>query len=160
MRQRLALKNISHNLNWISSTCRMAIIEINTNPSKKELRWFGAMLVVFVFALGTLVWWQFDAPTAAQRIWTGGGVLSLVYVVGPPLRRWIFVGWIYAAFPIGWTVSHVLLGLIYYVVITPIGVLLRLFKGDPLERQLDRSAASYWRPHESLRDVRRYFRQF
>lgn len=138
----------------------MAIIEINTDPSKKELRWFGAMLVVFVFAVGTLVRWQFDAPVAAQRIWIAGGVLSMVYVVAPPLRRLIFVGWIYAAFPIGWTVSHVLLASIYYLVFTPIGLLLRLIKGDPLERQLDPSAASYWRPHESLRDVRRYFRQF
>ncbi|MEE3202467.1 MAG: SxtJ family membrane protein [Acidobacteriota bacterium] len=138
----------------------MAIIEINTDPSKKELRWFGAMLVVFVLAIGVLVRWQFDAPTVAQRIWIAGGLLSLVYVVVPSLRRWIFVGWIYAAFPIGWTVSHVLLASIYYLVFTPIGLLLRLIKGDPLERRLDRSAASYWRPHESLRDVRRYFRQF
>ena len=138
----------------------MAIIEINTDPSKKELRWFGVMLVVFVLAVGALVRWQFDAPAAAQRIWIAGGVLSMVYAVVPPLRRWIFVGWIYAAFPIGWTVSHVLLASIYYLVFTPIGLLLRLTKGDPLERQLDRSAASYWRPHESLRDVRRYFRQF
>ena len=138
----------------------MAIIEINTDPSKKELRWFGVMLVVFVLAVGALVRWQFDAPAAAQRIWIAGGVLSMVYVVAPPLRRWIFVGWIYAAFPIGWTVSHVLLASIYYLVFTPIGLLLRRIKGDPLERQLDPSAASYWRPHESLRDVRRYFRQF
>ena len=138
----------------------MAIIEINTDPSKKELRWFGVMLVVFVLAVGALVRWQFDALVAAQRIWIAGGVLSMVYVVAPPLRRWIFVGWIYAAFPIGWTVSHVLLASIYYLVFTPIGLLLRLIKGDPLERQLDPSAASYWRPHESLRDVRRYFRQF
>lgn len=138
----------------------MAIIEINTDPSKKELRWFGVMLVVFVLAVGALVRWQFDAPAAAQRIWIAGGVLSMVYVVVPPLRRWILVGWIYAAFPIGWTVSHVLLASIYYLVFTPIGLLLRLIKGDPLERQLDPSATSYWRPHESLRDVRRYFRQF
>jgi|TARA_B100000809_G_C15100268_1_gene516639 hypothetical protein len=138
----------------------MAIIEINTDPSKKELRWFGVMLVVFVLAVGALVRWQFDAPAAAQRIWIAGGVLSMVYAVVPPLRRWIFVGWIYAAFPIGWTVSHVLLASIYYLVFTPIGLLLRLIKGDPLERQLDPSATSYWRPHESLRDVRRYFRQF
>jgi hypothetical protein len=138
----------------------MAIIEINTDPSKKELRWFGVMLVVFVLAVGALVRWQFDAPAAAQRIWIAGGVLSMVYAVVPPLRRWIFVGWIYAAFPIGWTVSHVLLASIYYLVFMPIGLLLRLIKGDPLERQLDPSATSYWRPHESLRDVRRYFRQF
>jgi len=138
----------------------MAIIEINTNPSRKELRWFGVMLAVFVLATGAVAWWQFDAPTLARRIWVAGGVLSMIYIVVPPLRRWIFVGWIYAVFPIGWTVSHVLLALIYYLIFTPIGLLLRLIKGDPLERQLDRSAASYWRPHESLRDVRRYFRQF
>ena len=138
----------------------MAVIDINTNPSDKELRWFGLMLLVFVAIVGALARWQFASPDGARLVWTAGGGLAAVYLVAPPLRRWIFLGWVYAAFPIGWTVSHLVLAAIYYLVFMPIGLVLRLTKGDPLERRLDRSASTYWTPHTPSRDVRRYFRQY
>ena len=59
-----------------------------------------------------------------------------------------------------WTLSHVALAATYYLVLTPIGLLLRLVHGNPLDRAPDRSAASYWTARRPLRDVRRYFRQF
>ena len=49
---------------------------------------------------------------------------------------------------------------IYYLVFTPVGLLLRLVKGDPLERRLDRSASTHWAKRPPTGDVRRYFRQF
>ena len=76
------------------------------------------------------------------------------------LRRWVWLGWLYAAFAIGWTLSHLGLAATYYLLLAPTGLLLRLFRGDPLDRGLDRSAASYWTARRQVRDVRRYFRQF
>ena len=80
--------------------------------------------------------------------------------MAPPVRRWIYVGWIYAAFPIGWTVSHVLIAGIYYLLITPIGLIIRATGRDPLLRKFDRSAPTYWTPHPPPGDVKRYFRQY
>ena len=76
------------------------------------------------------------------------------------MRRWIYLGWLYAAFPIGWTLSHILLAAGYYLVLTPMGLLARWLREDPLERKLDRDAATYWTERRPPRDVRRYFRQF
>jgi len=78
----------------------------------------------------------------------------------PSLRRPMFVGWMYAAYPLGFIVSHVLLGLVYFGVVTPIGLLLRAVGHDPMTRRFDRSAKTYWIAREQTRDVRRYFRQF
>ena len=50
--------------------------------------------------------------------------LAAIYAVAPPLRRWNYFGWLSAAFPIGWTLSHLALAATYYLVLTPIGVLL------------------------------------
>jgi hypothetical protein len=66
----------------------------------------------------------------------------------------------YAAFPIGWVVSHVMLALIYYGVMTPIGLVMRLLGRDPLKRKLDRSADTYWEPREPIANSKRYFQQF
>ena len=138
----------------------MALLEINRHPSARELRWFGMLLAVSVALAGGLVYWRLEAPAAARLIWTGGAALAAVYAVAAPFRRWIWLGWLYAAFPIGWTLSHVALAAMYYLVLTPIGLLLRLVHGNPLDRAPDRSAASYWTARRPLRDVRRYFRQF
>ena len=65
-----------------------------------------------------------------------------------------------AAFPIGWTVSYLLLAAIFFLVLTPIGLVMRLFGRDPMLRALDRSAKTYWVPHNPGADPRRYFKQF
>lgn len=138
----------------------MAVIELKLDPSKKELKVFGAMLLAFFALVGGLVWWKFESRQAAQTIWTVGAVLTLVYFSLEPLRLYVYRGWMYAAYPIGWTVSHVLLGLIFYGVITPIGLIMRLLGRDPMQRGFEPNAATYWEPREQVADVKRYFRQF
>ena len=138
----------------------MALLELNRHPSARELRWFGVLLAAFVALAGGLAHWRLEAPAAARTIWTAGAALAAVYALAPPLRRWVWLVWLCAAFPVGWTVSHLVLAGTYYLVLTPIGLLLRLFRGDPLDRRPDRSAASYWTARRPVGDVRRYFRQF
>jgi hypothetical protein len=65
-----------------------------------------------------------------------------------------------AALPIGWTISHLVLGAVYYLVLTPIGLVMRLLGRDPMQRRFDRSAKSYWIERTPRTDPSRHFRQF
>ena len=136
------------------------MLPVNRNPSRSDLKWFGILLVVFTAGVGALVGWRTGSPVWRTGIWIGGGSLALVFFAIPAARRPIYLGWMYAAFPIGWTVSHLLLGLIYFGVITPIGLIMRASGHDALERRFDRSAKSYWVPFAPQRDPERYFKQF
>ncbi len=137
----------------------MALIEIDRNPSAKMLRWFGVLMVGFFVLTGGLAQWRW--PAAAAAIWIFGVALTGVYAAVPPLRRHIYLGWVYAALPIGWTVSHLILATVFYLVVTPIGLGVRVVKGDPLERAPERSAASYWSARSGAdSNARRYFKQF
>ena len=138
----------------------MALLEIKRHPTPRELQWFGVWLGVFVALAGVLAYWRFEAPLGARVFWMGGGALVAIYFAAPPLRRWIYLGWLYGVFPLGWTVSHALLAATYYLVVTPTGLLVRLFRGDPLDRRPGRSQDSYWAARRPVRDVRRYLRQF
>lgn len=138
----------------------MALLEINRHPTSGELRWFGVLLGVFAALAGGLLHWRFEAAVGARLFWIGGGALVAIYFAAPPLRRWIYLGWLYGAFPIGWTLSHALLAATYYLVLTPTGLLLRLFRGDPMDRHPNPSETSYWVARRPVRDVRRYLRQF
>jgi hypothetical protein len=68
--------------------------------------------------------------------------------------------WTDAAKPIGWTVSMALLAVVYFLVFTPVGLILRAFGHDPMQRGFDRGRASYWGEHPPPPEPRRYFRQF
>jgi hypothetical protein len=135
------------------------MMEINWNPSRKELRQFGFLCLAFFGFLaatryhsaGLTLFTEFLAAAAIV-----GGVLG---AVAPRLLKWIFVGWIVAVFPIGWTVSHLLLGFIYFFVLTPTGLILRGLGHDPMNRSFDRGAKTYWTTHDQA-PVAQYFRQF
>ena len=62
------------------------------------------------------------------------------------------------ALPIGWLVSNVLLRVIFYAVLTPIGVFFRLTGRDALQLKKP-NTDSYWTPHTQRRDQASYFRQ-
>ena len=62
--------------------------------------------------------------------------------------------------PIGFVISHILLALVFYVVLTPIGLAMRLFGYDPMTRKLDPQATTYWVPRAGQESAQQYFRQF
>ncbi len=87
--------------------------------------------------------------------------MPVVGWVIPSFMRLVFVGMSYLAWPIGFVVSHVVLAAVYYLVLTPIGLLMRVFGYDPMARRFDREAASYWHERATAgSEAKRYFRQF
>jgi len=138
----------------------MAVIDINRNPSRRDLTWFGVLLVVFFGLIGALVLWRAQSPIAAWIIWSLGTILGIVYFAVRPLRLPIYVGWMSVFYPIGWIVSHLTLGIIFFLVLMPIGLLIRLSGYDPMQRQFEPEASSYWVLYTPHGDTARYFRQF
>jgi Saxitoxin biosynthesis operon protein SxtJ len=135
------------------------MIEINRHPSRRNLLVLGTASAVVCGVIGVLRW-HGGAPAAAYAWWIGGVALMAIMVAAPRFGRWLYVGWMYATYPIAWTVSHLILGVAYYLVATPIGLTMRLFGRDPLGREFDKSAQSYWIVRTPNRDDARYFRQF
>jgi ABC-type uncharacterized transport system permease subunit len=137
------------------------MIRIERNPSPSQLRLFGAALFpLFCGVAGAILRFRFDLPGAAPWVWALGGVSLILALARPALVRPLYLGLMLATYPIGWVVSHLILLLVYYAVVTPIGLALRFVGRDPLLKRPDPVRASYWREREPARDVERYFRQF
>jgi Saxitoxin biosynthesis operon protein SxtJ len=136
------------------------MIEINKNPSRKELAWFGLLCLAFFGLIGLSALHKTHALHGAVVIWTVAAAFVAFYFAFPPFQRPIYLGWMYAAYPIGWAVSILLLTVAFFGVFAPIGFLMRAMSRDPLTRKFDRSAPTYWSPHEPGTDPERYFRQF
>ncbi|MHC4948146.1 MAG: SxtJ family membrane protein [Planctomycetota bacterium] len=137
----------------------MALIRINRNPSAGELRWFGLIVLAFFGVVGGLVLWQTGSRPATAVLWAIGAAGCLVYYAVGPLRRPMYLGWMHAVYPIGWTVSHLVLAATYYLVLTPIGLVMRLLGRDAMKRRLEPQARTYWVEHDPAEPAR-YFRQF
>jgi hypothetical protein len=132
---------------------------ISFNPSRSTLRQFASLWVVF---FGGWAGWQYAvAHSGALAL-----VLALATAVGwlgilmPGAIRYVFVAATVLAFPIGWTVSHVVLALLFYGLFTPLGCLFRLAGRDPLALHQDRSVDSYWQSKPAATNVENYFHQY
>lgn len=139
----------------------MALLEVNWQPSRKELKQFAA--IWFPLACAVLCWFLYKGT----KSWYGpavlgsvGAILAVVAFIVPEVSRRLYVGWMIAAFPIGWTISHLMMGLIYYVLITPMGLLMRLCGRDSMGRRFEPERDSYWVPRDPPKDKKQYFRQY
>lgn len=138
----------------------MALITINTDPSRRELRQFGFIWLGFLAFFGLVAWFKFSNHPFAQALWVAAVVVPLIGWFFPTLLKLIFVGMSYAAFPIGFVVSHVVLAVVFYLVLTPIGLLMRIFRYDAMRRRLQPDLSSYWIQREPHPDPKQYFRQY
>lgn len=136
------------------------MIEINKDPSARELRQFGCIfLPVFCLVVGGL-FFKRGMLTGAEAVWGVGALGFLVGAAAPMALKPLFVGWLYAAYPIGWVVSHVILAALYYLVMTPMGLLMKVVGRDPLALRRDPKATTYWVERRKAPDSERYLRQY
>jgi hypothetical protein len=139
----------------------MSIVQINREPSRRQLNQFGFIWLGFLALFGVLAYFKFESPQVAMWLWIAAVVVPVVGWLVPSIMRLVFLGMSYLAWPIGFVVSHVVLAVVYYLVVTPIGLFMRLFGYDPMRDRFDREAASYWveRSPQGV-GTKRYFRQF
>ncbi len=137
------------------------LVRINKNPSRHDLRMFAAVwFPLFCGLFGVLVWRKSGSLDAPEIIWSVGAALSLVSFFVLPLARLLSLALAYATFPIGFVVSHIIVTLVFFLVVTPVGLALRLFGHDALHLQFDRSAKSYWTPRPEPPPAESHFHQF
>lgn len=125
--------------------------KIKWNPSKKDLRGFGKVLIIgFGIIAGVLA---LKGKTSAA-LWVAGvagsiGLLALIAPVASTPFYWIWMGF---AFVMGSIMSRVLLSLIFYVILTPVAVFFKLTKRDLLRRDPNPKPETYWVEHPALDD--------
>jgi hypothetical protein len=136
----------------------MSLIRINVNPSGRQLAVFAAAWLVFLGCIGAENW-HHGRQAAAGILWTLACLVPLVGLFSRAALRFVFVGLSYATRPIGIVVSFVVLALVYYLALTPIGWAMRLLRHDPLSRRFEPDAGSYWNPRDAKKPIESYFNQ-
>lgn len=113
-----------------------------SRADKAQLRRFGLIVGGIFGALGI---WPAVVRGQSTRLWMVGLAVALVVpallaprVLAPAHRAWMALG-----DALGWVNTRLVLGLIFFGVVTPTGFVLRLTGRDPMRRAFEPNAVSY-----------------
>jgi len=135
------------------------VTTLDWNPSPRTLRQFAAIAVVLLVALAATAHLR-GRSELAQTLPLGlAAIVGLLAVTRPTALRIVYVLLSITVFPIGFVLSHLVLLVVFYGVITPLGVLSRLMRSDLLSLRSDPAARSFWRERHRPRDKASYLRQ-
>jgi len=139
----------------------MALIEINWNPKRKELRNFAIIALIASLLVASLlyIFKGVRIQWAVIIVAAGFGIL-LSSFISLKQTRILYLGLILVTLPIGWVVSLILLAAFYFLLLAPLGLLFRLLGRDALCRRFDPAAKSYWQARREPDSLDRYFHQF
>ena len=124
-------------------------------PYRAE-RSFGLLVGGVFTALGG--WWTFRGklPHVSPLLCALGLALALLGAVAPRLLVWPNRGWMAMAGALSFVMTRVILAGVFFLTVTPIGILKRLTGWDPLRRRA-RPSSSYWRPYPARQHDRRHY---
>ena len=125
----------------------------------KQIRKFGLIALVFFGCLCALgIWREKSVPTYIFGVLAA---LGLGFIVLPFQLKPVYVGWHKVAHFIGIVVTTLILTLAYYLVITPSGLIKRLFGGTPLPVKPDRNSSTYWVTREEpVQPIDRFLKRY
>ena len=124
------------------------------DSSKKKLREFGLLIGGILLGIAALLWWR--KGIVSPYLTVSGGVLFVCGVLVPSWLKYLYLGWMILAHILGWTVSRIILTVLFFVVITPLGILTRFRGKDFLDLKLDKKGGSYWvakKPEENAKEA-------
>ena len=133
--------------------------DVIARPKPRVLRQFAGLWLIFFGGLAAMRVWHGHADAAAGLLAALAVVVGLLGLARPEAVRFIYTGWMIAAFPIGWTVSQIMLVVLYFAVFTPVAFVFRLMGRDSLKLRRPRGA-SYWTVKPQATQAKDYFRQF
>lgn len=127
--------------------------------SRKSLRSFGLLIGGLLTALALWLLWRASWSELTGWSWHGipdsalvlgivGLGLMLIGVLLPHSLGIVYVAWMGIATLLGMIMTQVILTLVFLLVVTPTGIVMRLAGKDPLKRSFNASQESYWIPRK------------
>ena len=114
----------------------------NIKSEKSDLRKFGITIGVILLIIAGFLFWK--EKESFQILLTFGVTLCILGIVIPFILKPIYWVWMIFATILGWIMTRVILSLLFYIIVTPIGLISRLFGKQFVELRWDKSNDSYW----------------
>jgi hypothetical protein len=121
----------------------MAIDHIIPELDRKGLRSFGLTTgAVFVVVFGVFFPWILEKNWPLWP-WVVAAPLWVLALIHPPALRLIYIGWMHFGLLASRVMTPLILGIVFFLVISPMALVRRRLGRDPLQRALDPNNESY-----------------
>ena len=111
---------------------------------RTQIRNFSIVMAVAFLVMGFILF--FRQKPEFLLLWLTGVAFLATGMIRPVWLRFLYVPWMKLGMIMSWVNTRLILGIIYYGLVTPIGLVMRLCGADPLHRAGSKHAASYWIP--------------
>ncbi len=118
---------------------------------ERAIRSFGLLVGSVLLVLGVLLQ---DHRAASVTLIVAGALLLVLGPVAPRLLTLPYRVWMGLALVLGYVMTRVLLAAVYFLIVTPLGMAMRLSGRDPMQRKRSAERTTYWSPRESEGDAR------
>ena len=126
---------------------------------KKDLRSFGVTIGIILLLIGGFLFYK-ERESFQIFLYIAGAFIGFGLII-PIILKPIYLIWMIFAVILGWIMTRFILSLLYYVVITPIGVVMRTFGKDFLDIKKQAVQGSYWNKRNSnVEQNQNYEKQF
>lgn len=114
----------------------------------KDLRQFGIVLAAILGVFGAI---HFFKHRVGLYPWffSAGFLVLCAAIFLPRALRLVYAAFLKVAHALGWFNTRLILIFIYFVILTPISIIMKVFGKDMLHRKIDKHASSYWIKRES-----------
>ncbi|PIW69226.1 MAG: hypothetical protein COW08_08235 [Ignavibacteriales bacterium CG12_big_fil_rev_8_21_14_0_65_30_8] len=114
----------------------------NIKETKKDLKKFGLSVGIVLFLISVLLYWFEQSSYLIFGII--GLSLIILALVFPKILKPLNKIWMSIAVILGWFMSRVILIILFYIILTPIGIILKIFRKKFLNLKIDKSTDTYW----------------
>ena len=125
------------------------------NTDKKTLKKFALTMFIALALIATFLLIKHKNG----YLWLyGAGILFLftgIFTVN--LLKPVYTGWMKLAFILSWFNTRLILFLMFYLIFTPIGFIMKLFGMDQLGLKMEKNRESYWIRNEKKSNYKRQF---
>ncbi len=133
----------------------------SSQTTRKELRQFGLLFGVIFTGIGLYQLYNDTAETARLVWWILGALFVIAGYAAPTALKPIHTVWMKFAFVLGWVNTRIIITLIFFLVVTPIGLIMRILKSDLLAEKINKNTETYWDDIEPVQSVKEHLeRQF
>lgn len=126
------------------------VIMTNKEITTKDLKQFGVALSIILGIFGGIHFLKGHVSAYPWFFWIALTILFLGVIV-PRFLRPIFIVFTKIAHAIGWFNTRVILVIVYYLVLTPIGLVLKIFGKDILDIKAKENTQTYWKERKNIK---------
>tara|TARA_Y100000768_G_C23962801_1_gene676265 strand:+ start:58 stop:468 length:411 start_codon:yes stop_codon:yes gene_type:complete len=130
----------------------------NIKTRNKDIKSFGITIGIIFFIISAVLFY-YDNSSHQIIAYLGGGLIGLGIFI-PILLKPIYILWMIFAVILGWVMTRVILSLVFYLIITPIGLLTRLLGEDFLALKKSNSDSHWNKRNQAAELNQNYEKQF